>query len=121
MSNLHIANAAIFFAIAVAHVCRLSSQAPVSVSSHDIPLWLSAIAIVGALVLAWLNWRAIHQPKKAEWMKFLLALFVIDAVVVFFFWQLGVTYWGLSGNQFAWVILFDLIVIGLIHWSLERK
>ncbi len=121
MTNLHIANAAIFFAIAVMHVCRLSSQVPVSIGSYDIPLWLSAVAIVGALVLAWFNWRAIHKPGKAEGLKFLLALFVIDAVVSFFFWQLDVTYWGVSGNQFAWVILFDLVVAGLIHWSLNRK
>ena len=121
MSNLHIANAAIFFAIAIMHVCRLSTQAPVSIGSVEVPLLLSAVAIVGALALAWLNWRAIQKPGKAEWLKFLFALFVIDAIIAFFFWQLDVTFLGISGNQFTWVILFDLVVIGLIHLSLKRK
>ncbi len=121
MKNLPLVNAAIFFAIAALHADRLFHKTPVSFGSVEIPIWLSALAIVGAALLAWLNWQAIQQPKKAKWLKFLLALFVIDALIVFFSWQLGASYWGISGSQFAWILLFDLLVIGFIHWALKKK
>lgn len=120
MNNLHIANTAVFLAVAGLHALRLVYGSPVTVGSVEIALWVSIAAVIGALALAAFNWRAIHAPGKAEWLKLLLGLFVVDAAVVFYSWTSGLSYWGVEAGQFSWVLLFDLIVIVFLYWSVKR-
>jgi len=121
MTNLSIANTAVFLAIASLHALRLAFQLPVRVAGHEVEGWVSIAAVIGALVLAALNWRAIHSPGKTEWLKLLLALLIVDAVLAFYSWKAGLSYWGLEAKAFAWWLLFDLVAIAVLFWGIRRK
>ncbi|MBI5370141.1 hypothetical protein HZA85_03065 [Candidatus Uhrbacteria bacterium] len=121
MTNLRIANTAIFLSVAVLHAMRIAYKLPVFVGSIELSLWLSVVAVIGAGVLSWMNWRTIHAPGKTEWLKLLLALFVVDAAIVFYSWVSGLSFWGIANTQFAWILLFDLVVIVLLSWTARKK
>lgn len=121
MTNLHIANTAVFLAVAGLHVIRLAYGAPVTIGSVEIALWLSILAIIVALVLSALNWRAIQSPGKAEWLKLILGLFIIDSLVDFYAWSTGLSFWGIKTGQFVWIILFDLVVIAVLYRFIKKK
>jgi len=118
---LKIINTAVLLSVAMMHALRLGYQSPVSVGDVTITLWLSAIAVVGALLLAWYNWRAISKPGMPEYLKLLLVLLLIDMGGLYYSWLAGLEYWSLSGADFAWFILFDLIAIGIISLYLKKR
>jgi hypothetical protein len=60
-----IVNTAVFVAIALAHLLRLVYQSPATIGSIEIPLWLSLVAIAGAVVLAHLNWQSLKKSETA--------------------------------------------------------
>jgi hypothetical protein len=53
-----ILSAAVFALIALLQLTRAVMGWPVTVSSHDVPLWASGIAFVVAVVLSAIGWRA---------------------------------------------------------------
>lgn len=120
MKNLHIANTAVFLAVAGLHALRLVYGSPVTVGVIGVELWVSLAAVVGALALAGLNWRAIQAPGKIEWLKLLLGLFIVDAAIVFYSWTAGLSYWSIEAGQFSFILLFDLFVIAVLYWKIKR-
>ncbi len=61
MININLVNAAVFIAVAVLHVVRLLTGAEAVIGGMVMPLWLSAVGVVVAIVLAWLNVKAISK------------------------------------------------------------
>lgn len=118
---LKIINTAVFLSVAIMHAIRLGYQSPVTVGDMTIILWLSAIAVIGALLLAWYNWHAISKPGMSEYLKLLFILLLIDMGGLLYSWLAGLEYWSLSGADFAWFILFDLLAIGIIANFLKKK
>ena len=49
--------AAIFAAMAIAHILRLFTHFQVIIGSHNIPMWISYVAIVVAAFLSWMLCR----------------------------------------------------------------
>lgn len=120
MSHLSIVNSAIFAAVASFHALRIAYQSPVVVGPVEVPLWLSALAVVGAVVLAVLNWKS--QPRGRDaWLRFVLVLFVIDVAVLLYSWLAKLSYWGLSGDTFLWFVIIDLVLVGIILQALRKR
>lgn len=120
MSYLSIVNTAIFAAVAFFHALRIAYQTPVAVGPVDVPMWLSAVAVVGAVVLAVLNWKA--QPRGRDaWLRLVLTLLVIDITGLLFSWLAKLSYWGLSGDTFLWFVIIDLVLVGIILNALRKR
>lgn len=120
MSHLSIVNTAIFAAVAFFHTLRIATQSPVVIGPVEVPLWLSAVAVVGAVVLAVLNWRS--QPHERDaWLHLVLVLLVIDIVALLYSWLAKLSYWGLSGDTFLWFVIIDLVLVGIILGALRKR
>lgn len=121
MPNLPIVNTAIFLTVVFFHALRIAYQSPAVIGSVEIPLWLSAVAVVGAAVLAYLNWHSLSQRGKPQWLRLLLALIVIDIVVLLASWLLQLSYWGLSGDTFLWFVIIDVVLVGIVLQTLRKR
>lgn len=120
MSHLSIVNTAIFAAVAFFHALRIAYQSPVVIGPVEVPLWLSAVAVVGAGVLAVLNWKS--QPRGRDaWLRLVLALLVIDIVALLYSWIAKLSYWGLSGDTFLWFVIIDLVLAGIVLQALRKR
>ena len=51
----------IFLIMAVVHAYRLVKHIPITLGSHDIPMWVSWAGIVIPLLLAWGLW---HESRR---------------------------------------------------------
>ncbi len=111
---LPLINAAVFTAVALLHGMRLAYQSEVIIGGISLPLWLSAIAIVGAATLAWLNWRAAPQRDLAAFAGYIQALIVIDAVILLYSWAANLSYWGISGAAFLGFFVLDCVLFGAL-------
>jgi hypothetical protein len=118
---LPIINTAVFLTVAFMHGLRLGTQTPVVIGGVEVALWLSFLAVVGTLLLAWYNWRTLKKPGTPEILKLLFVLLLIDIGCLFYSWFTGLVYWGIGGETFAWFILFDLIAIGIIANFIKKK
>jgi hypothetical protein len=114
MRNLLIVNTAVFVTIAVFHVLRIIYQAPAIIGPVNVPMWLSALAVVGSVALAALNWNQIESRDRVQWFKLLLALLIIDATMLLYSWATKLSYWGISGDTFLWFVIIDLVLIGIL-------
>ncbi|TAL49858.1 hypothetical protein EPN81_04495 [Patescibacteria group bacterium] len=121
MRNILIVNTAIFVSVAALHALRVAYQAPVVIGSFTLPLWLSAVAVVGVAILAYLNWRALEHYGKESWLRLLLALIVIDIAVLLCSWATKLTYWGMSGDTFLWFVIIDVILVGIVLGALRKR
>ncbi|MBI5794021.1 hypothetical protein HZA87_02965 [Candidatus Uhrbacteria bacterium] len=121
MINVNIVNAAVFIAVAVLHGVRLLTGADVNIGGIEIAPWLSAVAIVGAVVLAWWNLKSLPAIGKREILRLIQALAAIDAFICFYSWVAGLSYWGFSGSLFLWGIVFDAVVILVIAQALKKS
>lgn len=121
MINLFIINTAIFLAVAVLHGIRLLTQAPATIGGIEVALWLSALALVGASALAWLNLKALPKLGRSEVLRLIQALAVIDAFVSFYSWQQGLAYLGFAGTMFLWWMIVDVAIIVGIDAHLKKK
>lgn len=120
MSHLSIVNTAIFAVVAFFHALRVAYQSPLVVGSVEVPLWLSAVAVVGAAILAVLNWKS--QPRRRDaWLRFILSLLIIDIAALLYSWLAKLSYWGLSGDTFLWFVIIDVILIGIILQALRKR
>ena len=108
MINVNIVNAAVFIAVAVLHVVRLLTGAEVAIGGVEIAPWLSAVAVAGAVALAWWNLKALPKVGKAEVLRLLSVLALIDGFICFYSWVAGLSYWGFSGDLFLGFTIFDL-------------
>ena len=120
MKNLYIVNTAVFTSVAALHALRLAYQAPANVANFEIDLWLSAVALVGAGALAWLNWRQVAKHSRNDWLMLLLALIVVDAFIVFYSWVAEIAAWGISGDTWLWFVLIDLVLVAIVHGMVRR-
>jgi len=121
MINLNIVNAAVFITVAVLHVVRLLTVADVTIGGIEIAPWLSAMAVVGALVLAWWNLKSLPALGKREILRLIQVLAAIDAFICFYSWLEELSYWGFSGGLFLWGVAFDAAVILVIVKVLKKK
>ena len=121
MINVNIVNAAVWIAVAVLHIVRLVTQSTAVIGGIEIAPWLSAVAVVGAVVLAWWNLKALPTCGKPEVLRLIQVLAAIDGFICFYSWVMGLSYWGFSGSIFLWGILIDLGVILLIAQTLKKK
>lgn len=120
MSYLSIVNTAIFAAVAFFHVLRVAYQSPVVVGSVEVPLWLSAVAVVGAVILAVLNWKS--QPRGRDaWLRLILTLLIIDIAALLYSWIAKLAYWGISGDTFLWFVIIDVVLVGIILSALRKS
>ncbi len=121
MGHILIVNTAIFAYVAGLHALRIAYQAPATIGSFELPLWLSAVAVVGAAILACLNWRALEHHGKESWLRLLLALLVIDIAMLLYSWVARLTYWGMSGDTFLWFVIIDVILVGIVLGALRKR
>jgi hypothetical protein len=63
-SGLRVASV-IFALFAIGHVMRLVKQAQVTVASHQVPMWVSVVALIIAAILSIWMWRLSSAPAKA--------------------------------------------------------
>jgi hypothetical protein len=90
------------------------------IGSIDVPLWLSGFAIVGGVILAWLNWKQLERAGKVQWLTLLLSLIVIDVLVLLYSWVAQLSYWNISGDTFLWFVIIDLVLIGIILHPIRK-
>ncbi len=121
MKNLYIVNTAVFTSVAALHALRLAYKAPATVGSFEVELWLSAIAVAGAALLAWLNWRQVKKHTRADWLWLLLSLIVVDAFIVVYSWIAEITAWGISGDTWLWFVVIDLILVAIVHGAVRKS
>lgn len=120
MTHLSIVNTAIFAVVAFFHALRIAYQSPVVVGSVEVPLWLSAMAVVGAVVLAVFNWKS--QPRGRDaWLRLVLTLLVIDIAGLLYSWLAKLSYWSLSGDTFLWFVIIDLLLVGIVLQALRKR
>lgn len=120
MKKLYIVNTAVFTSVAALHVLRLVFNAPAFVGDFEIQMWLSAVAVVGIAILAWLNWRQVKQHSQDDWLTLLIALILVDAFIVFYSWVAQITAWGISGDTWLWFVLMDLVLVGIVHGAVKK-
>ena len=121
MKKLYIVNTALFTSVAALHALRLVYSAPVTIWSFEVQLWLSAVAVAGTALLAWLNWRQVTKHTKADWLWLLICLIVIDAFIGLYSWVADIAFWGISGDTFLWFVIIDLLLVAIIHGSVRNS
>lgn len=118
MINVNILNAAVFIAVAVLHVVRLLTGAEAVIGGTPIAPWLSAVAVAGSVILAWWNLKALPKLGKAEILRLVAVLALIDGFICFYSWIAGLSYWGFSAEMFLSFVVFDLVLAcALLHYA----
>jgi hypothetical protein len=120
MRNLAIVNTAVFLSVAFLHAVRVAYEAPFVFGSVEVPMWLSGLAVVLLVILAWFNWRSLGSATKVDWLILLLSLIVVDIVVLLYSWATQISYWNISGDTFLWFVIIDLILIGIILHPIRK-
>ncbi|MDP2656410.1 MAG: hypothetical protein Q8P11_02495 [bacterium] len=119
--NIAIVTAGLFTSVALMHLIRVLFNVDLSAGGVILAPWLSGLAFIVIGALAILNLKIIENRSKATWLKFVMILFLCDALVAFYSWFANLNYWGLSHSFFGWGVLFDLVVIFILLYFLPKK
>jgi hypothetical protein len=118
--NIAIISAGIFAFVGVMHLLRVIFNVDLIIGTTNIALWISVLPVFGTAFLVHYNLLSVENRSKAFWLKLILTFFILDALVVFYSWLAGLSYWGLSKTGFGFALVFDIIVI-LALWYYIRK
>jgi len=118
--NVAIISSALFTAVAFGHFLRIVTGASLTIGGVEISVWASVIVVIVTATLAVLNCRTLGRPTKVHWLKWFEWLFVFDALVCFYSWVTGLSYWGFSTTAFGWIVLFDVVVIIILNYYAKK-
>lgn len=118
--NITIATSALLFAVAFMHLLRLGFNIDLYIGGESLAMWPSYLAMIALGYLAILNFKSLEQKNRVVWSKFVMALFIIDAVVVFYSFLSNISYWGISQKGFGYILIFDIIMIILFYFRAKK-
>jgi len=119
--HIAIVNAAIFVYVGVLHVLRAVFNLDLTIGSVTIAAWVSVLPALGAFVLVYFNMKSIHVWSKATWLKFIVALLVLDAAVVLYSWLANLSYWGISNMGFGVIFVVEFLVIIALAMYIRKR
>ena len=119
--NITIATSALFTAVAVMHLLRYILGIDLSIGKENIAMWPSLLAFISIGYLAILNFKTLDRKGGIVWKKFIMALFAIDAMVVFYSWIMRLSYWGFSHREFGYLLIFDIAIIIVLYFKIKKS
>jgi hypothetical protein len=110
----------LFTIVAFFHLFRLVLQTSIVVNGFEMPLWVSGAAVLFAGWLAWQSWRAIPNRTHRTVVHFLVGIFIAKLILTVAFWYYKIDFFRIRGNDYAWAMLFDLVVLGFLWLHLKK-
>ena len=118
--NVILVTSALLTAVSIIHLLRAVTGVSLVVAGVEISIWANVAAFLITGILAILNCKMLGHLTKAHWLKWFMWLVVADALVCFYSWVAGLSYWGFSNTAFGWIVVFDIVVI-IILGSAAKK
>ncbi|MCR4334171.1 MAG: hypothetical protein NUV47_00330 [Patescibacteria group bacterium] len=118
--NTIIATSALLTSVAIMHFLRVVFDLDLIINGVNIAMWVSYLAVIGTGFLAILDFETLRK-SRIVWTKFIMSLFVIDAVIVFYSWISNLNYWGISHDGFGLILIFDIIVVILLLSRIKKN
>ncbi|OGI71691.1 hypothetical protein A3J61_02485 [Candidatus Nomurabacteria bacterium RIFCSPHIGHO2_02_FULL_38_15] len=119
--NIAIATSALFTAVAVMHVVRYLFNVDLVIGQASLAMWPSLLAFIAIGYLAILNFKTLERKGAIVWKKFIMALFIIDAIIVFYSWVSNLNYWGFSHKEFGYFLIVEIVIIIILYFKIKKS
>ncbi|PIR89390.1 MAG: hypothetical protein COU07_00625 [Candidatus Harrisonbacteria bacterium CG10_big_fil_rev_8_21_14_0_10_40_38] len=115
-----VTTSALLTVVAAMHLLRIIFNVDIKINGTSLMIWPSYVAVLALGFLAVLNLESIERRNKTTWIKFIMWLFVLDAIGVFYSWMSNLSYWGISRNGFGVITLFDVLIVIILATSIRK-
>ena len=84
-------------------------------------MWKILLAFIAIGYLAILNFKTLERKGAIVWKKFIMALFIIDAIIVFYSWVSNLNYWGFSHKEFGYFLIVEIVIIIILYSKIKKS